>query len=69
RAGVQVDNPCAVLDQENAKKFLQGDESDKYAFFMKATDLARVSEVSKMVAFTQCDMCAKAGRCKEEPSR
>ncbi|CAN0074078.1 unnamed protein product, partial [Phaeothamnion confervicola] len=39
---IQVDNPCAVLDQENAKKFLQGSERDKYHFFMKATDLDRI---------------------------
>lgn len=45
--GVQVDNPCAVLDQENSKKFLQGSEKDKYAFFMKATDLDRVLTVSQ----------------------
>ena len=44
--GLQVDNPCAVLDQENSKKFLQGNEKDKYAFFMKATDLDRVLTVS-----------------------
>lgn len=41
-----MDNPCAVLDQENSKKFLQGNEKDKYAFFMKATDLDRVLTVS-----------------------
>ncbi|CAM9327713.1 unnamed protein product, partial [Ectocarpus sp. 8 AP-2014] len=39
---IQVNNPCAVLDQENSKKFLQGDDRVKYAFFMKATDLARI---------------------------
>ena len=44
-----MDNPCAVLDQENSKKFLQGSESDKYAFFMKATDLDRVLAVSENV--------------------
>lgn len=43
----QVDNPCSLLDQENSKKFLQGSESDKYAFFMRATDLQRVVSVSK----------------------
>ncbi|CAM9901328.1 unnamed protein product, partial [Hapterophycus canaliculatus] len=42
---IQVDNPCAVLDQENSKKFLQGSERDKYAFFMKATDLDRILAV------------------------
>eukprot|EP00752_Nemacystus_decipiens_P012920 g11434.t1 len=39
---IQVDNPCAVLDQENSKKFLQGSDEEKYAFFMKATDLERI---------------------------
>ena len=43
---IQVDNPCAVLDQENSKNFLQGSERDKYAFFMKATDLDRILAVS-----------------------
>ena len=42
---MQVDNPCAVLDQENSKKFLLGSEGDKYAFFMKATDLDRIHAV------------------------
>jgi DNA repair exonuclease SbcCD ATPase subunit len=39
---IQVENPVAVLDQEEAKKFLTGKAEDKYAFFMKATDLERV---------------------------
>ncbi|RLO11858.1 hypothetical protein DYB28_004740 [Aphanomyces astaci] len=29
---IQIDNPCAVLDQENAKLFLKGDPADKYKF-------------------------------------
>lgn len=32
----------AVLDQENAKKFLCGSGAEKYEFFKKATDLARI---------------------------
>jgi len=32
----------AVLDQEEAKKFLTGKEEDKYAFFTKATELERL---------------------------
>ena len=36
---IQIENPCAVLDQENAKKFLKGSEKDRYEFFLKATDL------------------------------
>lgn len=39
---IQVENPVAVLDQENAKKFLCGSGSEKYQFFKKATDLARI---------------------------
>lgn len=33
----------AVLDQEEAKKFLLGKAEDKYDFFMKATELSRIS--------------------------
>ena len=32
----------AVLDQEEAKKFLTGKEEDKYQFFTKATELERL---------------------------
>mmetsp|Transcript_5446 Transcript_5446/g.7921 ORF Transcript_5446/g.7921 Transcript_5446/m.7921 type:complete len:1195 (+) Transcript_5446:75-3659(+) len=39
---IQVENPVAVLDQEEAKKFLCGKPEDKYAFFTKATDLERI---------------------------
>jgi structural maintenance of chromosomes protein 6 len=39
---IQVDNPVAVLDQEEAKKFLMGKDEDKYAFFMKATELENI---------------------------
>ncbi|KAL3792589.1 hypothetical protein HJC23_005559 [Cyclotella cryptica] len=39
---IQVDNPVAVLDQEEAKKFLTGKEEDKYQFFTKATELERL---------------------------
>lgn len=39
---IQVDNPVAVLDQEEAKKFLTGKAEDKYNFFMTATELERV---------------------------
>ncbi|GAX20801.1 hypothetical protein FisN_7Hh114 [Fistulifera solaris] len=39
---IQVENPVAVLDQENAKKFLCGSGEEKFLFFKKATDLARI---------------------------
>ena len=40
---VQVENPCVVLDQENSKKFLKGSETEKYQFFLRATDLVSAS--------------------------
>jgi len=39
---IQVENPVAVLDQEEAKKFLTGSPADKYKFFQKATELERI---------------------------
>jgi chromosome segregation ATPase len=45
KLNMQVENPVAILDQEEAKLFLKGKATEKYAFFMKATQLDRV-EVS-----------------------
>lgn len=42
KLNIQVENPVAILDQEEAKKFLTGKSSDKYNFFMKATELERI---------------------------
>jgi len=39
---VAVDNPVCVLDQENAKNFIRGKARDKYAFFLKATEIDTV---------------------------
>lgn len=41
---VAVENPCCVLTQDEAKRFIQGKEADKYAFFLKATLLERTKE-------------------------
>lgn len=38
----QTENPCAILDQENAKLFLKGNPSDKYKFFLQSTDLYKM---------------------------
>lgn len=35
----------AILDQESAKKFLCGSGAEKYAFFKKATELARIDAI------------------------
>lgn len=32
---IYVDNPCCVLTQEESKKFIQGQEKQKYDFFLK----------------------------------
>lgn len=42
KLNIQVENPCAILDQEDAKKFLTGRAEDKYEFFMRATELERL---------------------------
>jgi structural maintenance of chromosomes protein 6 len=42
RLNIQVENPVAIMDQEDSKKFLKGKPEDKYAFFMKATELERI---------------------------
>ncbi|ETV90947.1 hypothetical protein H310_14361 [Aphanomyces invadans] len=42
---IQIENPCAVLDQENAKLFLKGDPVDKYKFFLQSTDLYKMRAV------------------------
>jgi chromosome segregation ATPase len=39
---IQVGNPVAVLDQEEAKKFLTRKAQDKYQLFAKATKLERM---------------------------
>lgn len=42
KLNIQVENPVAILDQEEAKKFLTGKAEAKYQFFMKATELERL---------------------------
>jgi structural maintenance of chromosomes protein 6 len=54
KLNIQVENPVAILDQEEAKKFLTGKASDKYDFFMKATELERI-DVSYRNAMEQLD--------------
>jgi len=47
---IQVENPVAVLDQEEAKKFLTGKPEDKYEFFTKATELERLDRCYASIA-------------------
>ncbi|OWZ10122.1 Structural maintenance of chromosomes protein, partial [Phytophthora megakarya] len=54
---IQTDNPCGILDQDNAKLFLKGTPEDKYKFFLQATDLekmswtyAKIDEVTRNIA-------------------
>ena len=42
RFGLWVNNPCCVLDQENSKLFLKGNNGDKYRLFLKATLLEQI---------------------------
>ena len=46
---ISCENPCCVLTQELSKRFIQGNESDKYDFFLKATGLEMTrSELDKV---------------------
>ncbi|RLN83834.1 hypothetical protein BBJ28_00017697, partial [Nothophytophthora sp. Chile5] len=54
---IQTENPCAILDQENAKLFLKGNPADKYKFFLQSTDLygmrttySKIGEEMRMIS-------------------
>ena len=49
---IQADNPCALLTQEHAKKFLHGgNEEDRYRFFLQAANLeSRKSDLGQTEA-------------------
>ena len=65
KLNIQVENPVAILDQEEAKKFLTGKATDKYKFFMKATELERI-DISYRNAVDQIsDMQNQAQRLEE----
>jgi len=62
---IQVENPVAVLDQEEAKKFLCGKPEDKYNFFTKATELERMDRAYANLSDNIEDMAIAHGRIKE----
>jgi len=62
---IQVENPVAVLDQEEAKKFLTGKEEDKYAFFVKATELERLDRAYASVQDNILEQQALQERARE----
>ncbi|NWS72921.1 SMC6 protein, partial [Crotophaga sulcirostris] len=55
---IQVDNPVSVLTQEMSKHFLQSkNETDKYKFFMKATQLEQMKEDYSYIMKTKENTC------------
>ena len=62
---IQVENPVAVLDQEEAKKFLCGKPEDKYNFFTKATELERMDRAYANLSDNLADMDAASTRIRE----
>ncbi|KAL9181634.1 hypothetical protein ACHAXT_010439 [Thalassiosira profunda] len=62
---IQVENPVAVLDQEEAKKFLTGKAEDKYAFFTKATELERLDNCYASIQDNILEQEATGARAKE----
>ncbi|RQM20677.1 hypothetical protein B5M09_010311 [Aphanomyces astaci] len=53
---IQIDNPCAVLDQENAKLFLKGDPADKYKHHL-AWSFVRVKETEYETLREELEQC------------
>ena len=46
---INVSNPCNILDQETAGKFLNSKAEDKYGFFMRATELETIeNDISRL---------------------
>ena len=68
---IQVENPVAVLDQEEAKKFLCGKPEDKYNFFTKATELERMDRAYANLTDNIADMDTAHGRIEQtlEPKK
>jgi hypothetical protein len=62
RLNIQVENPVAILDQEEAKKFLWGKVSGKYAFYMKAADLERIEHTNQTTMDSMNDMVGQKAR-------
>ena len=62
---IQVENPVAILDQEEAKKFLTGAAADKYQFFMKACELERLDRAYSAVSDKLQDMAAAKDQLQE----
>jgi chromosome segregation ATPase len=52
---IDVANPCCVLDQETFKTFIKDSPEDKYAFFLKATELDTLGK-----ALIECDVNMEA---------
>ena len=65
KLNIQVENPVAILDQEEAKKFLTGKAEDKYNFFMKATELERLDNTYAHTLDQVLEMDSQAARANE----
>jgi len=61
KLNIQVENPVAILDQEEAKKFLTGKAEAKYNFFMKATELERL-DITYASTLEQADLLERQAR-------
>ena len=62
RLNIQVENPVAILDQEDSKRFLTGKGEDKYSFFLKATELERMDRSYAATVDAIEDMGSQADR-------
>ncbi|CAI5738097.1 unnamed protein product [Peronospora destructor] len=63
---IQTENPCAILDQENAKLFLKGNPQDKYRFFLQSTDLYKMRTTYAKIDEEQWKEAQSIGMLEEE---
>lgn len=61
---IQAANPCALLTQEHAKKFLHnGNEEDRYRFFLEAANMA-TRKTDLLAARANIEVCEPASRAR-----
>jgi chromosome segregation ATPase len=65
KLNIQVENPVAILDQEESKRFLTGKAVDKYRFFMKATELERIDVSYRNAVEQVAEMETQASRLED----
>lgn len=49
---IQIENPCSVLTQEEAKRFIQGNEKSRYQFFLRVSPIKNQKSVLNYIQWS-----------------